>query len=69
VAQRLPDSFSDSGATATDFVSNVAPYHSYAADIGDTVAPGEAGVRVRIEAGRSSQSLVVNRIEICLAAK
>ena len=62
-------SFSDSGATTDDFVSNVAPYRWYAADIGNTVAPGDGGVRVRIKAGPSSEALVVHRIEICLAAQ
>jgi hypothetical protein len=61
-------SISDSGATASDFVSNVAPYHWYAGDLGDTVAAGDANVLVRIKAGPSSGALVVNRIEICLAA-
>ena len=62
-------SFSDSGATTDGFVSNVAPYRWYAADIGNTVAPGDGGVRVRIKAGPSSEALVVHRIEICLAAQ
>jgi hypothetical protein len=61
-------SFTDSGQTATDFVSNVPPYRWYLADIGDTIAAGDAGVRVRIKAGPSSGALAVNRIEICLAA-
>jgi hypothetical protein len=61
-------SFSDSGQTATDFVSNVAPYRWYAADIGNTVAAGDANILVRIKAGPSSGALVVNRIEICLSA-
>jgi hypothetical protein len=61
-------SFSDSGVTASDFVSNVAPYRWYAAGIGNTVAAGDANVLVRIKADGLSGSLVVNRIEICLAA-
>ena len=61
-------SFSDSGATASDFVSNVAPYRWYAADIGNTVAAGDANVLVRVKADGLSGSLVVNRIEICLVA-
>ena len=62
-------SFSDSGASATDFVSNVPPYRWYAADIGNTVAAGDANVLVRVKAGPSSGALVVNRLEICLAAR
>jgi hypothetical protein len=61
-------SFSDSGQTATDFVSNVAPYHWYAAAIGSTVAAGDANILVRVKAGPSSGALVVNRLEICLSA-
>jgi hypothetical protein len=61
-------SFSDSGVTASDFVSNVAPYRWYVADIGDTIGAGDAGVRVRIKADGLSGSLVVNRIEICMSA-
>ncbi|HEX8952707.1 MAG TPA: hypothetical protein VF945_12715, partial [Polyangia bacterium] len=62
-------SFSDSGATATDFVSNVAPYRWWPADIANTVAAGDANVLVRVKAGPSSGALVVNRLEICLAAR
>jgi hypothetical protein len=61
-------SFSDSGQTATDFVSNVAPYQWYSAAIGNTVAAGDSGVLVRIKAGPSSSALVVNRLEVCLVA-
>jgi hypothetical protein len=62
-------SFTDSGETPTDFVSNVPPYRWYLADIGKTIAAGDAGVRVRIKAGPSSDALAVNRIEICLVAR
>jgi hypothetical protein len=61
-------SFSDSGVTASDFISNVAPYRWYAADIGNTVAAGDANVLVRVKADGLSGSLVVNRLEICLQA-
>jgi hypothetical protein len=61
-------SYSDSGQTATDFVSNVSPYQWYRADIGNTIAPGDGGVLVRIKAGPSSSSLAVNQLEICLVA-
>ncbi|HEY2748508.1 MAG TPA: hypothetical protein VGL86_27990, partial [Polyangia bacterium] len=61
-------SFSDSGQTALDFVSNVAPYRWYAADLGNTVAAGDANVLVRVKAAGSSDALVISRLEICLAA-
>ncbi len=62
------ESFSDSGQTATNFVSNVAPYRWYAADLGNSVAAGDANVLVRVKAGGSSDALVVSRLEVCLAA-
>ena len=46
-------SFSDSGETDTDFVSNAPPYHWYKADIANTVEAGDAGVLVRVSSGRS----------------
>jgi hypothetical protein len=61
-------SFSDSGQTDTNFVSNVAPYQWYRADIGNTVAAGDANVLVRVTSGPSSDALVVSRLEICLSA-
>ena len=62
-------SFTDTGATDIDFVSNAPPYQWYAADLGDTIAPSDAGVRVRLKAGPSSESLVISEIEICLDAE
>jgi hypothetical protein len=59
-------SFSDSGSTPSAFVSNVAPYRWYAADLGSSVAPGDAGVRLRIRAAGGSGAIVVNRLEICI---
>ena len=61
-------SFSDSGQTDTNFVSNAPPYQWYRADIADTVAAGDSGVLVRVRSGPSSDALVVSRLEICLAA-
>jgi hypothetical protein len=56
------------GATATDFVSNVAPYVWYSADMTAELTAGDAGALIRIKAGPSSDSLVVNQIELCVVA-
>jgi hypothetical protein len=61
--------FDGTGATATDFVSNVAPYQWYSADMTTEIGPGENGVLLRIKSGPSSDALVVNRIELCLVAQ
>jgi hypothetical protein len=61
--------FDGTGATDTDFVSNVAPYQWYSADMTTEIGPGENGVLLRIKSGPSSDSLVVNRIELCLVAQ
>jgi hypothetical protein len=61
--------FDGTGQTATDFVSNVPPYQWYSADMTTEIRPGENNVLVRIKAGPSSNSLVVNRVEICLVAQ
>ncbi len=61
--------FVGTGSTATDFVSNVAPYQWYSADMTTEISPGDNGVLLRIKAGPSSDSLVVNRIELCLVAQ
>lgn len=61
--------FDGIGQTATDFVSNVPPYQWYSADMTADIAPGENNVLVRIKAGPSSDSLVVNEVEICLLAQ
>lgn len=61
--------FDGTGQTATDFVSNVPPYQWYSADLTADIGPGENDVLVRIEAGPSSNSLVVNEVEICLVAQ
>ncbi|HVV82991.1 MAG TPA: hypothetical protein VHE35_07915 [Kofleriaceae bacterium] len=54
--------------TEPDFVSNVAPYRWYSADMTAELSPGDSGVLIRIKAGPSSDSLSVARIELCLQA-
>jgi hypothetical protein len=61
--------FDGTGQTATDFVSNVAPYQWYSADVTGDILPGENNVLLRIKAGPSSDALVVNRIELCMVAQ
>ncbi|HLL21561.1 MAG TPA: hypothetical protein VK427_05490 [Kofleriaceae bacterium] len=60
--------FEGTGSTPTNFVSNVAPYAWYAADVTGELSPGDDGVLLRIKAGPSSGSLVVHRIELCVEA-
>jgi hypothetical protein len=60
--------FDGTGATATNFVSNVAPYAWYSANMTTEISPGDDGVLIRIKAGPNSGSLVVNRIELCVQA-
>jgi len=55
------------GSTATNSVSNVAPYAWYSGDMTTELATG-ASVKIRIKAGPNSDALVVNRIELCLQA-
>ena len=57
------------GQTATDFVSNVAPYQWYAADMTAELVAGNANETIRIKAGPSSGSLVVNQVELCVTAQ
>ena len=52
--------FVDTGETATDLVSNVAPYSWYSADMTSALAPNDNGALIRIKAGPASDSLVVN---------
>jgi hypothetical protein len=59
--------FDDVGTTATNFVSNVAPYAWYAGDATTAIRPGK-NILIRLKAGPSSGALVVNRIEICVQA-
>ena len=60
--------FQGTGATATNFVSNVAPYAWYSADMTSALTAGNGNVLIRIKAGPNSGSLVVNKIELCLQA-
>lgn len=60
--------FVGTGSTDTDAVSNVAPYQWYSADMTTEIAPEDSSTLIRIKAGPSSGSLVVNRIELCLVA-
>jgi hypothetical protein len=60
--------FDGTGSTATNFVSNVAPYQWYSADMTTEISPGDGGVKIRIKAGPNSGALVVNKIELCLQA-
>jgi hypothetical protein len=58
--------FDGLGETPTNFVSNVAPYAWYGADMTTELSPGDNGVLLRIKAGPSSDALVVNRVELCI---
>jgi hypothetical protein len=60
--------FDGVGASPTNLVSNSAPYQWYTADMTTELSPGDNGVLIRIKAGPSSNSLAVNKIEICLQA-
>lgn len=60
--------FDDTGSTATNSVSNAAPYAWYSGDMTSAISPGDDGVRIRIKAGPGSGALVVNKIELCLQA-
>lgn len=60
--------FHGSGAAPTNLVSNVAPYAWYRADMTAQLFPGDGNVLIRIKAGPSSGSLIVNRIELCVVA-
>lgn len=56
------------GSTPLNSVSNVTPYRWYPGDATTEVRAGEAGLLIRIKAGGGSNSLVVNRLEICMVA-
>lgn len=58
--------FTGTGSTPTNFVSNVAPYRWYAADATGDINPDDGGILLRLKAGGGSGSLVVNRIELCI---
>jgi len=58
------------GAEATNIMSNVTPYKWYgtAGNVTAWLVPGSGGGLLRIKAGPSSNSLVVNKIELCMEA-
>jgi hypothetical protein len=60
--------FVGTGASPTNSVSNVAPYHWDSADVTTELAPNDATTLIRIKAGPASDALVVNRIELCIVA-
>ena len=60
--------FDGIGAAPTNLVANSAPYEWYGADATAAFTPGDSGVRLRLRAGPSSNSLVVNRVEVCFDA-
>lgn len=60
--------FAGVGSAPTNLVSNSAPYEWYSADMTTEIDPDDNGVLLRIKAGPSSGSLVVNRIELCVQA-
>ena len=58
--------FVGTGAAPTNLVANSAPYQWYAADMTAAINAGDATVLLRIKAGPSSGSLIVNRVELCI---
>ena len=60
--------FTGAGATPANSVSNAAPYQWYGASVIGAIPAGDGGILMRIKAGPNSNSLVVNRIELCLDA-
>lgn len=58
--------FTGSGSTPLNYVSNVAPYRWYSGDATAAIAPSDRGILLRIKAGGGSNSLVVNRLELCI---
>jgi len=60
--------FEGTGATNSDSVANSAPYAWYGGDVAAVLSPGDNKILIRIKAGPSSSSLVVNRVELCLDA-
>lgn len=57
--------FSGTGATPSGHVANSAPYQWYLADATAALPAGDASTLLRLRAGPSSNSLVVNSVEIC----
>lgn len=58
--------FTGTGSTATNYVSNGTPYRWYPADATTEVAPDDGRILIRVKAGGGSGSLVVNGLELCI---
>lgn len=58
--------FVGTGLTPTNFVANSAPYKWYGADMTAALEANDSKVLLRIKAGPSSDSLIVNRVELCI---
>lgn len=61
--------FEGAGAAPSGLVSNVAPYEWYSTDLTSGISAGNGNVLLRIKSGPPSDSLVVNRVEICMEAQ
>lgn len=59
--------FTGAGATASNSVSNATPYRWYPGDATGAIPPNKNDILMRIKAGPSSNSLVVNRLELCIS--
>ena len=60
--------FSGIGSAPANLVANSVPYGWYSADMLTEIDPDDDSILLRIKSGPSSDSLVVNRIELCLNA-
>ncbi len=60
--------FSGTGASPRGGVANSAPYEWYGADATAALPAGDDGTLLRISAGGPSNSLIVNRVEVCFDA-
>ncbi|MBX7101612.1 MAG: hypothetical protein K1X89_28115, partial [Myxococcaceae bacterium] len=59
--------FGGTGSTPSNFVSNVAPYKWYVADVTTEMLANKASMLVRLKSVNTS--LVINRVELCLDAQ
>jgi hypothetical protein len=57
-----------SNATDIDSLSNVVPYHWTSGDATTEIGADDGTLLIRVRAGADSNSLVVNRLEICMDA-
>ncbi|HMR81173.1 MAG TPA: hypothetical protein PKD61_38945, partial [Polyangiaceae bacterium] len=60
--------FQGTGASPYGGVSNSAPYQWYSANATAAFTAGNGGIKLRIKPGGPSNSLIVNRVEICFDA-